>query len=82
MRKPLLSLILPWLPAALFADPDVHTAPAVQLSYETEAGRFHQLQVREGADWRDLGTAVKGTGRAVTNLLPAGQYRVVTLTRK
>jgi beta-glucanase (GH16 family) len=53
-------------------------SPAVALSYQTEPGRFHQLQRRTGERWANVGFAVKGTGRPATGHYPAGKYRVVS----
>jgi hypothetical protein len=66
------------LPTLLSAEPALKTSPAVALSYETDPGKFCQLQSKTGGTWKDLGPAIKGTGKPVTITRPAGDYRVVT----
>lgn len=51
--------------------------PAASISYDTEPGRFHQLQVWQDNGWLDVGYARRGTGGRKTELHPAGRYRVV-----
>ncbi|MDF1852224.1 MAG: glycoside hydrolase family 16 protein [Verrucomicrobiales bacterium] len=50
---------------------------AVKLEFATESAKFYQVQARSGNDWQNVGYAVKGTGESLTELLPAGEYRVV-----
>ena len=69
-----------FLPIILSAEPELITAPAVALSFETEPGKFYQLQKQNGDAWSDLGVAMKGTGEPVSEFYPAGNYRVVIPT--
>jgi beta-glucanase (GH16 family) len=71
-----------YLAALLSADPELSVKPAVELTYQTEPGRFYQLQSRQGGDWQDVGYAVKGTGAAVAGRYPAGEYRVTSPSKQ
>nr|NIP97547.1 hypothetical protein [Akkermansiaceae bacterium] len=73
---------LPLLPAFLAGDPLLKSTAALQLTYPTKPGKYYQLQVQQEGNWKDVGNAVKGTGRAVTSFQPAGSYRVITPTRQ
>lgn len=64
------------------ADPEVSVSPAVKVSHPTEAGKFHQLQVKKADEWTNFGYASKGTGKAFEGLYPAGEYRVITPSGK
>lgn len=63
-------------PSILLAEPEIKTASAVEMSFATEAGKFYQIQVRDKAEWKDVGVAVKGMGQPISQLHPAGAYRV------
>lgn len=80
LRTPAALLLL--LPTLSLAQTEVTTRPAVDVSYEAEAGRFHQLQRREGDDWVDVGLAVRGTGAVVRGFHPAGEYRLTKPSKK
>ena len=56
---------------------EVSTAPAVEVSFPTEAGALYQLQRDAGGAWENVGLAVRGTGEAVSGFYPPGEYRVV-----
>ncbi len=71
-----LTALLVLLPTLSLAQTAVTTRSAVEVSYVAEAGRFHQLQRRDGDRWVDVGFAVKGTGETVRGFHPAGEYRV------
>ena len=71
-----------YLAALLAAESELTVKPAVELTYQTESGRFYQLQSRQGGDWQDVGYAVKGTGAAVVGRYPAGEYRVTTPSKQ
>jgi len=73
---------LTFLLALLAAEPELSVKPAVELSWQTEPGRFYQLQSRVAGDWQDVGYAVRGTGETVTDRYPAGEYRVTTPSQK
>ena len=65
MRARLLFLAL--LPSLLLAEPTLQSSPAVALSFSTEKGSLHQLQVKntdsEGRFlWKNVGPAILGTG--------------------
>lgn len=77
MRSVLAPLLL-LVPAVAVAQPELTIAPAVEIGYATEAGRFHQLQRRDGDAWTNVGYAIPGTGERVTAFHPPGEYRVTT----
>lgn len=60
------------------AEPELSVSPAVKVRFATQAGKYYQLQVKEGSDWKNVGVAVKGTGEAVEAFHAAGEYRVIT----
>ncbi|MEZ6141110.1 MAG: glycoside hydrolase family 16 protein [Zavarzinella sp.] len=64
------------------AQPQLTVSPAVALSYPTELGKYYQLQVKKGTDWKNVGFATKGTGSPVGGLYPAGEYRVISPSRE
>ncbi len=75
----LLRLFLPVLfPALLSADPALRSSPAVKLSFETKKGVLHQLQVRRGDRWSNIGTAIRGNGSPWSTFQPVGEYRLHT----
>lgn len=71
-------LLLPFflLPPLIFADPELKTEPAVTLSFPSEEGKYYQIQEKHGTDWRNVGLALKGTGKEITRMYPAGEFRV------
>lgn len=56
--------------------------PANEIVFETEPGRFYQLQARRNSDWRNVGPAIRGDGKPVRQFHPAGQYRVIIPTNQ
>ncbi|MEP2776796.1 MAG: glycoside hydrolase family 16 protein [Luteolibacter sp.] len=64
------------------AEPELSIGSAVEIAYISEVGKFHQLQLKDGEDWSDVGMALPGTGRRVSAFHPAGEYRVVTPSGK
>ena len=75
----LLRLFLPVLfPALLSADPALRSSPAVKLSFETKKDVLHQLQVRRGDRWSNIGTAIRGNGSPWSTFQPVGEYRLHT----
>lgn len=64
------------------ADTDVLISSAVSIRYSTQAGKFYQVQVKNGDHWDNVGVAVEGTGEPVEKLYPAGEYRVTTPSQK
>jgi len=86
-----ISLLAPLLlaltsPTLLAAPPTAATqlsvAPAVELKHPTELGKFYTLQVKKGSGWSNVGHAIKGTGKPFVGLYPAGEYRIVSPTKK
>ena len=69
-----LALLL--LPLLAHAEPLLTYRPAVELSFHTEPGAFHQLQIRRDGRWTNVGHAIRGTGGTFTARYPAGEYRV------
>ena len=67
-----------YLAALLAAEPELTVKPVVELTYQTERGRFYQLQSKLDGKWQDVGYAVPGTGLAISGHYPAGEYRVTT----
>lgn len=69
--------------------PEVTVSPAAEIRFQTEVGRFYQVQSRnpESASeaWRDLGDPVKGDGKEYLNLVPfveesEPEFRIKPLT--
>jgi beta-glucanase (GH16 family) len=79
MRK---SVPLILFPALLAAEPELRSTPTVGLSFKTELGKLHQLQVKDGGGWRDVGPAVRGTGNLFTTYKPKAEYRLTTPSKK
>ena len=79
MRFPPLLLALPLL---LTADETLRVEPAVALTFATEPGKFYQIQVQSGEDWKAVGPTVVGDGAEHTRFHPAGQYRIVQPSRE
>ncbi|MGJ8671798.1 glycoside hydrolase family 16 protein [Rubritalea sp.] len=81
---------LPWLITLLpllstttgWAETKLDTSPALELSYATEKGEFYQLQSKKGADWSNVGHAVKGTGAPFKGLYPSADYRVISPSKE
>lgn len=71
-----------YLAALLTAEPELTVKPAVELTWQTQPGRFYQLQSRRDGDWHDVGYAVPGTGLAVSGRYPTGEYRVTTPSKQ
>ena len=85
MRARLLFLAL--LPSLLLAEPPLQCSPAVALSFSTEKGSLHQLQVKntdsEGRFlWKNVGPAILGTGDLWSTLQPGGEYRLHTPSKE
>ncbi|WP_269541393.1 glycoside hydrolase family 16 protein [Cerasicoccus fimbriatus] len=70
----------------LYAQPASEIRPAVDVTFQTEAGKYYQLQTSTnlaGDNWEDVGLAVEGTGESLSELFPVNAqkqfYRVVEL---
>ena len=50
------------------ADTDVLISSAVSIRYSTQAGKFYQVQVKNGDHWDNVGVAVEGTGEPVESV--------------
>lgn len=81
MRSTILILALTF-PPFLCAEPPLRSSPALQLSFNTEAGKLHQLQVKDGRAWKNVGVALEGTGKPWSSLQPKGEYRLTTPTKQ
>ena len=71
------------LPNLLAAEPTLRVSPALSLSFSTEKGSLHQLQVKKTDPkghfvWRNVGSAIVGTGFRWSTLQPEGEYRLQT----
>ena len=71
------------LPNLLAAEPTLRVSPALSLSFSTEKGSLHQLQVKKTDPkghfvWRNVGSAIVGTGSRWSTLQPEGEYRLQT----
>ena len=80
-------LFLALLPSLLLAEPTLQSSPAVALSFSTEKGSLHQLQVKntdsEGRFlWRNVGPAILGNGDLWSTLQPGGEYRLHTPSKE
>ncbi len=78
----LLFLLTAVLSVTAYAEPELTVAPAVDVRYSTEVGKYYQLQVREEAAWKDVGLATRGTGKTIAALHPSGEYRVVSPSKQ
>ena len=70
------------LPSLLPADPVLRSSPALKLTFETRQGALHQLQVRRDQEWKDIGPAIRGTGKSWSTFQPEGEYRLHSPTEK
>lgn len=75
---PFIAAILIGQTTATHAQTELTTSPAVAIEYMTTPGTIYQLQRKDDGEWTDVGFAVKGTGKPVSDLQPQGEYRVVT----
>jgi hypothetical protein len=61
-----------------YGEPELTVSPAVAVHYQTESGKYYQLQVKDGAGWRDVGFAIEGTGEVYEEYHPTGEYRLIS----
>lgn len=67
-------LTLPLFAAAA----ELSVKPAAEITLDTIAGQFYQLQIKRGSVWQDIGLGIEGTGNPIQQLQPAGDYRLIT----
>ena len=78
----LCAMLFAMLIAVADAEPTLSIAPAVAVRYKTAPGKHYQLQVKKGDEWKNVGLAVQGTGKPFAGLYPAGEYRVISPSKK
>ncbi len=69
-------------PALLSADPVLRSSPALKLTFDTKQGALHQLQVKGDKGWKDIGPAIRGTGKPWSTFQPEGEYRLHSPTEE
>ena len=63
-------------------EPGFSQTAAVKMEFPTKLGKFYQLQVKQGDEWKDEGVAIAGTGDPVVSLLDSGEYRITRPSNK
>jgi beta-glucanase (GH16 family) len=76
----LVAIVLGATTATSRAEPELRLSPAITVQFDTETGRYYQLQSRDADNWQDIGPAIPGTGKPYTDHHPPGDYRVISLT--
>jgi len=55
---------------------------SVRIEFATKLGKYYQIQVKQGSEWKNEGMAVLGTGEPVVRLFEDGVYRVIEPSKK